>query len=74
MVTMASLQDVQIVLIASLKKILRKEDVNVDVKPLRGNWQGYYRTRKGKVRIIFSISEEKTIGVFVHTIDFRGNV
>ena len=69
-----TLQDIQSILITSLKKIFHQEDVTVDVKQLRGNWQGYYRIRKGKIRIIFSIREEKTVAVFVHTIDFRGNV
>lgn len=69
-----TVEDIQSILIASLKKIFHQETVNVDVKQLRGDWQGYYCTRKGKTRIIFSIREEETLEVFVHTIDFRGNV
>jgi len=48
-------------------------NVNVDAKKLKGDWEGYYRIRKGKIRIILKIeSESKT--VFVDIVDFRGNV
>ncbi|MBI3398248.1 MAG: type II toxin-antitoxin system RelE/ParE family toxin [Deltaproteobacteria bacterium] len=46
---------------------------NIDVKKLKGEWSGYYRIRKGKVRIIVKPDiESRTI--FVDTVDFRGNV
>jgi len=39
-----------------IKKFLLKlkgEKVNVDLKKLTGEWKGYYRIRKGKLRSIF---------------------
>ena len=42
-----------------LKNFLRKlrgDKINVDVKKLKGNWEGYYRLRKGKLRIIFEVN------------------
>lgn len=48
-------------------------NININAKKLKGEWAGYYRIRKGKVRIILKPdSESKTI--FVDIIDFRGNV
>ncbi len=48
-------------------------NININAKKLKGEWAGYYRIRKGKVRIILTPdSESKTI--FVDIIDFRGNV
>ena len=59
-----------------LKKFLIKtkgENVNIDLRKLSGKWKGYYRLRKGKLRIIFEVS--KSAGVlFVEKIDFRGDV
>jgi mRNA interferase RelE/StbE len=41
------------------------------VKKLKGDWQGFYRIRKGKVRIIFELSFEEHF-VYVARIDNRG--
>mgnify|MGYP000591044971 CR=1 FL=1 len=58
-----------------LKKLLLKmqgEIVNIDIKRLKGEWEGYLRLRKGKIRIIFSIDNNNKI-IFIDKIDFRGN-
>jgi len=59
-----------------LKNFLRKlrgEKINVDVKKLKGNWEGYYRLRKGKLRIIFEVNKDNK-SIYVERIDFRGEV
>ncbi len=59
-----------------LKKFLLKikgEAINVDVKKLEGAWKGYYRLRKGKIRIIFEINTSEKI-MYIEKIDFRGDV
>jgi mRNA interferase RelE/StbE len=59
-----------------LKKFLikiRGGNVNVDLKKLVGDWEGYYRLRKGKLRVIFAMDKNKRI-LFVERIDFRGDV
>lgn len=59
-----------------LKKFLMKmkgEDVNIDLKKLSGEWEGYYRLRKGKLRIIFEPNKTDKV-LFVERIDFRGDV
>ena len=59
-----------------LKNFLRKlrgEKINVDVKKLKGNWEGYYRLRKGKLRIIFEVNKDDK-SIYVERIDFRGAV
>ncbi len=59
-----------------LKKFFKKakgENINIDIKKLSGDWAGYYRIRKGKLRIIFELNKmEKTL--FVEKVDFRGDV
>jgi len=59
-----------------LKKVLLKikgENVNIDIKKLSGEWKGYLRVRKGKLRIIFELVKRENI-IFVERIDNRGEV
>jgi mRNA interferase RelE/StbE len=59
-----------------LKNFLRKlkgENVNIDIRKLKGNWEGYYRLGKGKLRIIFEVNKDDKI-IYVERIDFRGEV
>jgi mRNA interferase RelE/StbE len=59
-----------------IKKFIRKlngETVSINFKKLHGEWSGFYRIRKGKIRIVITINEnEKNIIIF--NIDFRGDV
>lgn len=59
-----------------LKKFLLRlkgVDANIDVKKLFGDWEGYYRLRKGEIRIIFEINKQKKV-LFVEKVDLRGKV
>lgn len=51
----------------------RSEDVNIDIKKLKGEWEGFYRIRSGKLRIIAEF-QFKDFHVYIEKIDFRGNV
>lgn len=67
---------IQKTLIAEIKKFIRKlngETVNINFKKLHGEWSGYYRIRKGDVRIIFTIIND-TNKIIIFSIDFRGDV
>lgn len=62
-------------IVKSIKKILLKEDINIDVKQLKGNFKNYYRVRVGKIRILFELeNNEVKIVAIVNDIDFRGDV
>ena len=61
-------------ILAGLRRLLKTEDVNIDIKALKGNLRNYYRIRSGKIRIIFKIEMGIVYIVFVERIDFRGNV
>jgi len=50
--------DVRELLIKFLRKLEGKA-ANVDLKKLDGDWEGYYRVRKQKIRIIFEIHKKK---------------
>ncbi len=44
-----------------------------DVKPMAGQWAGYYRVRQGNQRILFWVDRESRI-VYVDHIGLRGDV
>jgi len=48
-------------------------NINIDVKKMKGEWAGYYRIRKGKVRIVLR-PDSVSRTIFVDTVDFRGSV
>ncbi len=59
-----------------LKKFLLKlkgVDVNINLKKLVGDWDGYYRLRKGEIRIIFEIKRQEK-ALYVEKVDLRGSV
>lgn len=49
------------------------ESVNVNIKKLKGEWIGFHRIRKGKVRIIAEFDFDQS-SVFVEVVDWRGGV
>ncbi|MBI4689171.1 MAG: hypothetical protein HY754_02710 [Nitrospirae bacterium] len=57
-----------------LKKFLLRLkgiDVNINLKKLVGDWDGYYRLRKGDIRIIFEIKKQEET-LYVEKVDLRG--
>ena len=54
-----------------LKKLIG-ESVNIDAKKLKGEWKGYFRIRKGRLRIIFSVDTSQRF-IYVERVDFRGD-
>ncbi len=69
-------QDIHNEVREELEKFLKKihgGNVNIDLKKLGGNWEGYYRLRKGKLRIIFEVNKIDKV-LFVEKIDFRGDI
>jgi mRNA interferase RelE/StbE len=59
--------------IKNLIKRMKGEQVTVDVKKLKGDWQGFYRIRKGKLRIILKIDFGEHF-IYVVRVDHRGKV
>ena len=44
----------------------------LQIKKMRGKWEGFMRMKIGKLRVIFKIKREKDI-LFIYIIDFRGS-
>lgn len=60
---------------ALIKKFLLKargERINLDVKKLEGEWHGYFRIRRGQLRIIFTVDKGNSI-IYIEKIDSRGS-
>ncbi len=63
-------------IIDKIKLILRKfngEDINIDIKKLGGKWEGFYRIRSGKLRIITEFQFER-YRAHIEEIDWLGGV
>jgi mRNA-degrading endonuclease RelE of RelBE toxin-antitoxin system len=63
-------------IVAKIKLALRKlrgENVNINIKKLKGEWSGFYRIKAGKLRIIVEFLFHKNIA-YIERIDWRGNV
>ncbi|MBI2121609.1 MAG: hypothetical protein HYT98_00650 [Candidatus Sungbacteria bacterium] len=59
-------------LIRSALTKFRGEDVNIDVKKLKGKWLGFHRIRRGDLRVIASFDFDKS-RVHIEVIDWRGS-
>lgn len=70
----ASKDEITGLIITAVRK-LRGRDENIDLKRLKGKYQGYFRIRKGEPRIVFHYLEgNNLIVVTLANIDFRGKV
>lgn len=49
-----------------------RQDVNIHIKKLSGKWEGFYRIRSGKIRLVCGFDFKLKI-VEIEEIDFRGN-
>ncbi len=47
--------------------------MELDIKNMRGNWDGFYRLRIGKFRIVFSVDFDSD-EIEIYTIGARGDV
>ncbi|NJL38525.1 MAG: type II toxin-antitoxin system RelE/ParE family toxin [Leptolyngbyaceae cyanobacterium RM2_2_4] len=46
---------------------------DLDIKKLRGEWEGFYRLRVGKVRVIFTVNFNSA-DIEVYTVGSRGDI
>ena len=63
-------------IIEIIRKTVRKfqgENINIDIRKLKGEWLGFYRIRKGNLRIITEFNFDKC-SALIEVIDWRGNV
>ncbi len=59
-------------LVGKAIRYFQGEDININIKKLKGDWAGFYRIRTGRIRIIAEFNFENSV-VFIEEIDWRGN-
>ncbi len=65
----------ELFIVDKIKIVIRKfsgEYVNADIKKLKGEWDGFYRIRDGKLRIIVEFKFENHYA-HIEEIDWRGS-
>ncbi len=60
-------------LIRNAVRKFQGEIVNINISKLQGEWSGFHRIRKGKLRIIVEFIFEERIA-HIEVIDWRGSV
>lgn len=58
--------------IAEAIRMFQGERVNIKMRKLGGKWEGFYRIRKGKMRIIVEFRFADSF-VYIERVDWRGN-
>jgi len=58
--------------VAEAIRMFQGERVNIHIRKLGGKWEGFYRIRKGKARIIVEFRFEDSLA-YIERIDWRGN-
>ncbi|HPG29791.1 MAG TPA: type II toxin-antitoxin system RelE/ParE family toxin [bacterium] len=56
---------------SAINKIYNIESATINLKPLKGNYKGYWRIRCGDIRIIFTVKNDEIFIVFIQDIGFR---
>ncbi|MFZ1320576.1 MAG: hypothetical protein WAT71_03390 [Ignavibacteria bacterium] len=59
---------------SAARHIMFKENINIDLKKMKGSDQNLFRIRKGKVRILFNFVKNDIVILTVEDIGFRGNI
>ncbi len=60
--------------VGNLKEWLDDEaELTVDIKKLKGKWEGFYRIRVRKIRVLITIDSEYKV-IKIHNIGSRGNI
>ena len=54
-------------------KNFQGEMVSIDIRKMKGKWEGFYRIRKGKWRVVAEFDFDAN-SVFIEDIDWRGNI
>jgi|WetSurMetagenome_2_1015567.scaffolds.fasta_scaffold31208_6 mRNA interferase RelE/StbE len=69
-----TIEQVDDLIIKAMKRLLKNENIAIDLKSLQGDKKGYYRIRVGNIRIIFSFLENQLVIASVENIGFRGDI
>jgi mRNA interferase RelE/StbE len=64
--------------ILQLQSMLEAEGIipftELDIKKLKGQWDGYFRLRVGQIRVIFTVIDSEIEILLIQDIGFRGGI
>ena len=64
--------------ILQLHSMLETEGIipftELDIKKLKGQWDGYFRLRVGQIRVIFTIVNSEIEILLIQDVGFRGDI
>jgi mRNA interferase RelE/StbE len=64
--------------ILQLQSMLEAEGIipfnELDIKKLKGQWEGYFRLRVGQIRVIFAVVAGEIEVLLIYDIDVRGSI
>ena len=64
--------------ILQLQSMLETEGIipftELDIKKLKGQWDGYFRLRVGQIRVIFTVIDSEIEILLIQDIGFRGGI
>jgi mRNA interferase RelE/StbE len=69
-----SKDEVKEALAKAIAMLEKESSVSIDVKPLHGEYKGYYRLRKGILRVVFRYENNTLIIVSVLSVGTRGSI
>ncbi len=67
------IDSVDILIKKAVRKVIFFENINIDIKKMKGEWQEFYRIRQGDLRIIIKFETENRV-VLIYRIGLRGNI
>ena len=57
---------VELILLKALKQIFTSQTINIDLKKMKGKYDGYFRVKSNQIRIVFRYTKQNaTIDVFI---------
>jgi len=51
----------------AIKKVVFKENTNINIKKMKGQWKDFYRIRQGDLRIIMRFKAERKLFLFTES-------
>ncbi len=57
----------------AIKKVILREQTNINIQKMKGQWKGFYRIREGDLRLIIRFEVDKR-AVLIYRIGWRGDV
>ena len=69
----ASVESIDPYIRKAINKVILRQQTNINIQKMKGQWKGFYRIREGDLRIILKFEVDKQV-VLIYRIGWRGDV